>query len=132
MAEANQMVPLEELLFFDGKEGALPLYLALRARILAQLGECQVLVQKSQISFRSPHPYCWIGRPQRGNAHRQRAASFMASFCVGLPVDDPRIWQRVEPYPGRFMHHVILNDPAQVDDQLLGWIAASQAFRNTD
>lgn len=112
MAEADSGVSLEELLFFDGKEGALPLYLALRARVLSQLGDCQMLAQKSQITFRAPHPYCWVSRPQRGNVRAQRAASLVVSFCVSMPVEDGRIWQRVEPYPGRFMHHVILNNPA--------------------
>ena len=130
MVKVDGGVPLEELLFFDRKEEVLPLYLTLRQRILHQLGASWVLVQKSQITFRSPYPFCWISRPQGGSARRQRAACFVVSFCLGVPVEDSRIRQLVEPYSGRFMHHVMLSCPDQVDDQLLSWIAASQAFRN--
>ena len=40
----------EEVLFFQGKAGALPLYLALREK-LPELGEVEIQVKKTQISL---------------------------------------------------------------------------------
>ena len=31
----------------------------------------------------------------------------------------------MEPYPGRWMHHLEVNDPAALDDEVAGWVAAA-------
>ncbi|NTU80389.1 MAG: hypothetical protein HGA45_13600 [Chloroflexales bacterium] len=53
---------------------------------------------------------------------RGRTAPLVLS--IGLPWRDqsPR-WKQVgEPYPGRFMHHLELYDPAEVDDEVRTWL----------
>ena len=42
-------------------------------------------------------------------------------------IDSPRFAQIVEAYPGRYAHHLILSDPAQLDQELLGWLRQAMA-----
>jgi hypothetical protein len=34
----------------------------------------------------------------------------------------------VEPYPGRFTHHVLLSGTEEIDDELLGWVKEAAVF----
>lgn len=34
----------------------------------------------------------------------------------------------VEPYPGRWTHHILIDAPDQIDAQLLAWLQAAHAF----
>lgn len=103
----------DELLFFSSAAWALPMYEALEEAVLAACPAAQVLVQKSQIAFACPRRFAFVSL---------RGRKFIVTFGLGERVDDSRIMQAVEPYPGRWTHHVQVTSPRQVDDQLLAWI----------
>ena len=42
-------------------------------------------------------------------------------------VDSPRVAQQVEIRPGRWTVHVAVGQEAELDDELLGWVAMSHA-----
>lgn len=122
-------VPGEEIAFFLTDEKALSIYLALRKELLAAHPDCQVLVQRSQISFRAPRPFVWVWLPaSRGG--RQTPGSLYFTFGAPMALSSARMAVVTEPYPGRFTHHVLINCQEEVDAELLGFAALSHAFRN--
>ena len=44
------------------------------------------------------------------------------SFSLGRSVRSPRIARKVIPHGSRYHHVVNVRDPAEVDDELLGWL----------
>ena len=36
----------------------------------------------------------------------------------------------VEPYPGRWTHHILVRTPEEIDGELLAWIDEAYAFAN--
>lgn len=109
----------DALLFFDRAPAALPLYALLEERVLAMHPACRAVVQRSQIAFDCGRRFAFASL---------RGKRLVVSFGLPVRIDSPRIRQAVEPYPGRWTHHVLLEDPAQLDDELLGWIAQACAF----
>lgn len=122
-------IPSDLAFFFSKDPALLPLFCQLSDCIHALYPSASCLVQKSQISFRDPRPffYAWLpaGRIKRPPMH-----SLGLTFGLGEPVRHPRILHCVEPYPGRFTHHLLLTCPEELDDTLQGWIRASHCFRN--
>ena len=120
----------EEMIYFSGDEALLPVYLKLREEILALYPECGVLVQKSQISFRMPRPFAWVWTLSGHGSRKPGSGPLFVTFASPYPVDSPLIHTRVEPYPGRWTHHVALQAPDEVSAELILLIQASFAFRN--
>ena len=52
----------------------------------------------------------------------------MLTFGLGERLDSSRLYQTVEPYPGRWTHHLFLARPEEVDGELQGWLADSYRF----
>jgi hypothetical protein len=112
---------------------ALPLYLEIEALLLAAFPGAHVDVQRSQITFRL-QPTLEPGQPP--GRERTLAAVWLPihpvagrpevyvvlTFGLRRRVDDPRIVEAVEPYPGRWTHHMIISSAAQIDEQVLAWL----------
>ena len=52
----------------------------------------------------------------------------VVTFGLGYRARFPRIDAAVEPYPGRWTHHVLLSGTGEVDDELIGWVKEAAAF----
>ena len=115
------------LFFFDGKPWALPLYEALFTRMEEAFPEASVKVQKSQISFYHRHLFAAASLPLRRRKGWPKQALLVT---LGLPyrLDSPRVAVAVEPYPGRWTHHVLVSEPGQIDGELLGWLREAYDF----
>ncbi len=114
----------DELLFFDPMPGALGLYDALRAHLLALPG-VEVKVAKTQITFKARYGFAFVSlRRMKG------CPEVFLILTLGLDhrLDSPRAAVAVEPYPGRWTHHFILSDPGQLDGELLGWVREAYDF----
>ena len=111
------------LFFFDGKPEALALYQELCRRMDGAFPEASVKVQKSQISFYSPRLFAMASLPRR-----KRDPGLVVSFGLGRREPSPRIAVAVEPYPGRWTHHVPVTGEDQLDGELLGWLREARDF----
>ena len=49
---------------------------------------------------------------------------------IGLPhqLRSPRVAVAVEPYPGRWTHHVLISQEEQIDEELMGWLREAYEF----
>ena len=115
------------LFFFDGRPTELALYEALLLRMEAAFPDASVKVQKSQISFYHRHLFAAASLPLRRRKGWPKQALLVT---LGLPyhLDSPRVAVAVEPYPGRWTHHVLVSEPGQIDDELLGWLREAYDF----
>ena len=120
----------DELLFFNAHPGLLPLYEALRGKILAAHPDASVRISKTQISFRSRYIFAMVSLP----VHRRKGwpeEYLLFSFALGRRLDSPRVAQAVEPYPNRWTHHVLLTEPGQLDGEWMGWVEEAWRFSMT-
>ena len=115
----------DELLFFDSKPGLVPIYDALRTALAERYPEVRIKVAKTQISFCNRHLFAMASLPRRkGESH------LLVSFGLGRRESSGRVMQAVEPYPGRWTHHVPVHSPAEVDPELLAWLEEAYQFAN--
>ena len=124
------MLTGDELLFFNAHPGLLPLYEALRGKILAAQPNASVRISKTQISFRSRYIFAMVSLP----VHRRKGwpeEYLLFSFALGRRLDSPRVAQAVEPYPNRWTHHVLLTEPGQLDGEWMGWVEEAWRFSMT-
>ncbi len=91
--------------------------------VLAGLGPVTVRQTASQLAFRRRIGFAWLWRP--GQWLGERGAPVVLSIGLRARLDSPRWKQVVEPYPGRWMHHLEVHDPAALDAEVAGWLAAA-------
>jgi hypothetical protein len=84
------------------------------------LGEVEIRVTKSQVAFRRRINFGWVWIPAQ-YLHRQ-AAPLVLTLALRRWDSSPRWKQMVEPYPGRFTHHLELYSVGDVDDEVEKWL----------
>lgn len=91
--------------------------------VVAGLGPALVRLTATQVAFRHRIGFAWIWLPGTWLAHP--GAEVVLSLGLRHHLDSPRWKQVVAPYPGRWMHHLEVRDPMDLDDELAGWVAAA-------
>ena len=120
----------EELIFFQRMPEMLPVYEKLRGLLAAAYPDMGLKATKTQISLRNRYVFAAVSLPWRKlKGWPEKYA--LVSFGLGWKLEDPRIIQAVEPYPGRWTHHVLLEKPEDVDGQLMDWLDQAYGFSMT-
>ena len=119
---------LDTLLFFDQHPDALPLYRAFEELLFDSFPVVNKRVQKTQITFSNRHVFVCISF-----ARVKRKAELPEGYMVitlGLhsPLDSGRVAVKTEPYPGRWTHHIVVNKPEELDEELFSWIREAYEF----
>ena len=83
-------------------------------------------VSKTQISWGNPLQFAVLSQPRR--AAQRRTGALLATLGLGRRVEHPRILQAVEPYPGRFTHHVLVEREEELDEELFSFLAMAWEF----
>ncbi len=116
------------LFFFDKNPEALPLYEALEERILSEIPDVKIKVQKTQISFANKHNFAFVSFLPARKAKERPDIYITVTFGLGYRKESPRIDAATEPYPNRWTHHMLISQVDEVDDELMGWIKEAGAF----
>ena len=92
-------------------------------RLMKQVPEStpfDLRVMKSQIAFHHIRPFAWVWIPEK---HLKRKAAPLV-LSVVFPERDlsPRWKEIVEPSKGKFMHHLEIHSPQDIDEQVLNWL----------
>lgn len=119
------------LCFFDRKPEALPLYETFEQKVFSELDGVKVKVQKTQIAFSNRHNFAFISFLPVRKAKDRPVVYIVVTFGLGYRLESPRIDAAVEPYPGRWTHHVLLSKAGEIDDELMGWIKEAAAFSDS-
>lgn len=105
---------------FAGRPRARELFEAVRT-LVESLGPCTVAFQKSQVAFRAPRPFAWVWLPQKWVRNRPEG-SVTLTFALRRAVGSPRLAEVVEPRPGRFTHHLVIEREEELDEEVTGWL----------
>jgi hypothetical protein len=105
--------------FFAGEDASGRLFQALRQAVEA-LGAVELRVSKSQIAFRRRRAFAWVWMP--GKYLRGRAAPLVLTLSLRQRDRSPRWKEIVEPYPGRYTHHLELYSVDDIDDEVGAWL----------
>lgn len=109
--------------FFAGDERGRELFDVVSAAI-AELGESEMRIGRSQIAFRRRRGFAYVRRPDR---YLSTTVPAVLSIALRDRVDSDRFTEIVHPSPSVWMHHLELRDPEQVDGEARGWLAAAYA-----
>jgi hypothetical protein len=115
---SSDTIPVE--VFFDGRPGALRLFQAIRSYI-ESIGPVEVKTTRTQVSFTAGTAFAWVWLPQLW-VKRRPEDSITVSFSLDRRVEDERIAEAVEPRPGRWMHHLVIEGETDFDDDVRGWL----------
>ena len=118
----------DALRFFDGKPEELALYEALEARILAEVPDVRIKVQKSQITFYNRHLFACVSYVRVRKKAQLPPCYIVVTVGLARKVESPRIAVATEPYPGRWTHHIVVAGPEEIDGELMGWVKEAAAF----
>ena len=105
--------------FFAGHPASRQIFAALSAAI-ANIGPADLRVTKSQVAFRRASAFAWAWMP--GMYLHGKTAPLVLSVSLRRRDESPRWKEIVEPAPGRFMHHLALYSPAEIDGDVLRWL----------
>ena len=113
----------EEALFFAGRPEKLELYAVFRSRLLDRVGDVRIKVQKTQITFSGKYGFAFVSHPRR-----KRDIGILVSFGLFHRQESARIQYASEPYPNRWTHHMLIQRPEEIDDELMEWIQEAYWF----
>lgn len=105
---------------FAGRPVSMALFHALRLYI-ESLGPVRMEAMKSQISFGTRTKFAWVWLPMPWAKNRPEN-SIVLTFGLRRHVEHERIVQAVEPRPGRWTHHVIIEEQADLDEDVRAWL----------
>lgn len=122
------MCNLDALFFFEQNPGALPIYEAFEEKLQQTVGDYRVRVQKTQITYTNTHVFACASFLKVRKAKFRPPAYLVITFRLDHKLESPRIDAAVEAYPRRWTHHVLLQSPEEVDDELLAWVREAYDF----
>ncbi|GAA0265559.1 hypothetical protein GCM10008922_25840 [Faecalicatena contorta] len=119
---------LDELMFFNEKPVALELYETLADKLFAQLPNIGIRVQKTQITFTNPKVFACISFAKVRKAKERPKEYIVVTLGLDKQVQSARIDIATEPYPGRWTHHILIEHPEEIDDELMDWFRKAYHF----
>ena len=117
-----------EIFFFNRDPAVLPLYKAFESRVLAEVHNVTIRVQKTQLTYTNPRVFAAVSSlPVRRKAQRP---DHYITVTLGLNrrLDSPRVDAASEPYPARWTHHLLISSLEEIDDELMAWVREAAAF----
>lgn len=118
----------DTILFFNKNPEALPLYEAFEQKVLSEIRDVTVKVQKTQISFSNKRNFAFASLLPVRKAKERPKVYLTITFGLSSRVDSPRIDGAVEAYPNRWTHHVMISSQEEIDGELMGWVAKAAEF----
>ena len=103
---------------------SIPCYEAVCTRIQAAFPHAALKVDRTQTAFVRGVQFAWLSAPRR----KADQGGLVLSFSLPERASSPRIFASGEPYPGRFMHHMLLRAPEELDSECLGWLSRAWNF----
>ena len=116
------------LQFFDRYPDAIPLYEKFEKCVEDLVPEVRIKVQKTQISFYNRHMFACVSFARVRRKKDCPDCYIVVTFGLEHKAESPRIDIATEPYPNRWIHHVLISELEEIDDELMGWIREAAEF----
>lgn len=113
--------------YFDKYPEALELSEEVTKKICNTFDNVNIKISKTQISFSNKYGFAYISVPLRRMKNTPEVY-IIVTFGLGHKENDQRIIEAVEPYPGRWTHHVIIQNKEEIDLQLMKWLEEAYNF----
>jgi hypothetical protein len=113
-------VRLTEAAFFKGYAKPRALYRSLK-KLIAQLGPVETEVTRSQVGFRARTRFAWAWLPQKWLKNVPQDG-LVLTFDLPRKLRSKRFKEIFEVRKGRFTHHLVLSEAAQLDGEVRGWL----------
>ena len=119
---------LDTLMFFDRHRDALNLYQAFEDLLYNAFPIVHKRVQKTQITFSNRYVFACVSFAQVKRKAELPKGYMVITLGLPAPLDSDRVAVKVEPYPNRWTHHIVISEPEELDRELLSWISDAYAF----
>jgi hypothetical protein len=96
-------------------------------KFIESLGPVKTGITKTQISFSTRTGFAWVWLPQMWIKKASENA-IVLSFGLGRRIEHPHVKESNEPYPGRWMHHVVIEKQSEFDDDVREWLKEAYKF----
>lgn len=117
----------DELLFFDQYPQSVALYAAFREAVERICPDASLRVQKTQITYVAPKVFACVSLPVR-KWKGFPETKMVVTLGLNRRLDSPRAAVAVEPYPGRWTHHIPIAAPEEIDGELMEWVREAYQF----
>ena len=77
-------------------------------------------VSKSQVALRARRGFAYLWLP--GRWLRNPAADLVVSIALDRRIESPRFKEVAHPARDVWMHHLEVQEPGDVDDEVAGWL----------
>ncbi len=118
----------EILFFFDQHMDALPLFERFAERVKETVGDVEIKVQKSQISFYKRHMFACVSFARVRKKKGCPPAFIVVTLGLDHRLESSRVEIATEPYPGRWTHHLLIGEPEEIDEELMNWVKEAARF----
>lgn len=115
---------------FEGHPRELSLYEFVSEKLTTTFDDIRIKVAKTQVSFKTRAGFAFVSLPYR----RQKGwpeHCIILSFGLSHELASPRIAVASNPAKNRWTHHFLLEDPAQLDDEVMGWLREAHDLSQT-
>ena len=116
------------LLFFGNHMDALPLYEAFESRVMREIENVRIKVQKTQISFYNKHLFACVSFTRVRKKKNFTSPYIVVTIGLNHSLESPRVEIATEPYPNRWTHHLLISNVKEIDDELLSWVKEAAVF----
>ncbi len=123
-----RVLDMDTLMFFDGHQDALDLYLTFEAMLYDMFPYVNRRVQKTQITFTNRHVFACVSFAKVRRRTEMPEGYLVITLGLPAPLESDRVAVRTEPYPGRWTHHIVISKPEELDKELVSWIGEAYAF----
>ncbi|MDD3795043.1 MAG: DUF5655 domain-containing protein [Lachnospiraceae bacterium] len=119
---------MDELMFFDGKPMAFDLYKVFVNKLFAHFPNTGMRVQKTQITFTNPKIFACISFAKVRKAKERPKEYIVVTLGLNRHLHSTRIDVATEPCPGRWTHHILIEKPEEIDDEMMDWVGEAYLF----
>lgn len=113
--------------FFSKMPEVIQLYERIEEKILERFEDVSIEIRKTQITFKSKRGFMYVWLPIR--RMKNRPVNYLVlSFGLDQRIESSRIAESVETYKNRWMHHLIIEKPEELNDELMRWIQEAYLF----
>lgn len=105
--------------YFKGEDESRKLFESLRG-VIDSIGAAEIRVTKSQVAFRRRKAFAWAWMP--GKYLRGKSTPLVLTVSLHHKDPSPRWKQIVQPYPGRYIHHLGLFVVRDIDKEVHDWL----------
>jgi hypothetical protein len=105
--------------YFKDEDESRKLFESLRG-VIDSIGTAEIRVTKSQVAFRRRKAFAWAWMP--GKYLRGKSAPLVLTVSLHHKDPSPRWKQVLQPYPGRYTHHLELYFAEDIDKEVHDWL----------